>query len=260
MENRGQIEIRITGRKDNQELTPENYDIREIIAMLENVEGLLYSSDSKERPTISYKIEGGSVRHVLTTSMQEVIGFNAIIGQINENQSIDFLEDKTAKAFENIQKMATRYDYTFYILTSLDRTNEVKLDKTTNFHQSEPVWVDGEFYFYGTVTNAGGKDKANIHLATEEHGIIIIETPQEFLKEYEGNILYKTFGVYVKGKQHYKSFEIDKSSLKFVALRDYNPTWDEEAFNKIVRQETKVWAEIEDKDAWLRDVRGSYEI
>ena len=90
MENKGQIEIRITGRKDNQELTPENYDIREIIAMLENVEKLLYSSDSKERPTISYKIEGGSVRHVLTTSMQEVIGFNAIIGQINENQSIDF--------------------------------------------------------------------------------------------------------------------------------------------------------------------------
>jgi len=38
----GFIEIRITGSKGNLELTPDNYDIREIISILENAENLLY--------------------------------------------------------------------------------------------------------------------------------------------------------------------------------------------------------------------------
>lgn len=46
----GFIEIRITGSKGNLYLPPDNYDIREIISMLENAENLLYSGDKKDRP------------------------------------------------------------------------------------------------------------------------------------------------------------------------------------------------------------------
>ena len=92
MEKSGYIEIRITGSRGNLELAPDNYDIREVIAMLENAEGLLYSGDKKNRPTISYRIEDGSVRHIFIISMQFVIAFNAIIGQINKSQNIDFLD------------------------------------------------------------------------------------------------------------------------------------------------------------------------
>lgn len=63
MEKTGYIEIRITGSKGNLELSPDTYDIREIISILENAENLLFPNDKKERPTISYKIEQGSVRH-----------------------------------------------------------------------------------------------------------------------------------------------------------------------------------------------------
>ena len=124
MEKIGFIEIRITGSKGNIELTPDNYDIREIISILENAENLLYPSDKKGRPNISYKIEEGSVKHILKTSIQYIIGFNAIIGQVNQVKSIDFLDLGTAKAFENIQGIATKRNYVFSIKTSLDDTNE----------------------------------------------------------------------------------------------------------------------------------------
>ncbi|MFA7626253.1 MAG: hypothetical protein WCZ17_04330, partial [Candidatus Kapaibacterium sp.] len=61
MDKLGQIEIRITGNRGNLELHPDNYDIREVIAILNNVENLLYPSEKKERPIISYKLEEGSV-------------------------------------------------------------------------------------------------------------------------------------------------------------------------------------------------------
>ena len=100
MDKVGFIEINIKGSKGNLDLSPDNYDIREIISILENAEQLLYPGDKRDRPTISYKIEEGSVRHILKTSIQYIIGFNAIIGQVNQVQNIDFLDLGTAKAFE----------------------------------------------------------------------------------------------------------------------------------------------------------------
>jgi hypothetical protein len=255
----GSIEIRISGSNGNFELSPENYDIRELIAMLENAEDLLYSGEKKDRPVISYNIESGSVRHVFSTSIQFVIGFNAIIAQINDSQSIDFLEIKTAKAFENIQEIASKKNYTIHIKTSLDNTNVVNLNKTTNFYRTEAIWGDAEFYFYGKVTNAGGKDKANIHLSTEQLGTITIETPKSFLEEYHENLLYKTFGIRVTGKQHSETGEIDKSTLKFIELIDYQPKYDEEYLKSLRSKAKKSWLNDIDPASWLNEIRGGYE-
>lgn len=255
----GYIEIRITGSKGNLDLSPDNYDIREIISMLENAEGLLYPGDKKDRPTISYKIEEGSVKHIFKTSIQYIIGFNAIIGQINQVQNIDFLDLSTAQAFENIQNIAAKRNYIFTIRTSVTDTNSVEINPTTNFHRTEAIWADAEFYFYGKVTNAGGKDKANIHVLTEDLGSIRIQTPISFLEHYNDNLLYKTFGIRATGKQHSETGEIDTSSLKFVEMVDYHPKYDEQYLNNLIDKASNNWAQITDKDSWLREIRGSYE-
>ena len=259
MEKIGFIEIRIKGSKGNLDLSPDNYDIREIISILENAENLLYPSEKKDRPTISYKIEEGSVKHIFKTSIQYIIGFNAIIGQVNEVQNIDFLDFSTARAFENIQDIATKRNYAFNIKTSLDTTNEVSIDRTTHFYRTEAIWADAEFYFYGKVTNAGGKDKANIHVFTQELGTVRIQTPISFLEQYNDNLLYKTFGIRATGKQHSETGEIDTSTLKFIELVDYHPQYDEQYLNSLIDKASQSWAKVPDKDAWLREIRGSYE-
>lgn len=259
MEKIGSIEIRITGSKGNLDLSPDNYDIRELIAMLENAEDLLFSGDKKDRPIISYRIEEGSVKHVFSTSMQFIIGFNAIIGQVDQTQNIDFLDVRTAKALENIQNIATKKDYHFNIKTSLVDTNEIKLDKTTRFYRTEAVWAEAEFYFYGKVTNAGGKDKANIHLLTDELGSVAIETPKTFLEDYEENLLYRVFGIRATGKQHSETGEIDKSTLKFIELIDYQPKYDEQYLKSLREKAKRSWLGSVDPDSWLREIRGGYE-
>lgn len=259
MEKIGFIEIRITGKNGNLDLLPDNYDIREVITMLENAENLLYSGNKKNRPIISYQIEEGSVKHIFKTSIQYIIGFNAIIGQLSQVQSIDFLDVGTAKAFENIQGLATKKDYSFDIKTSLNQSNEIKLDKSTSFYRTEAIWADAEFYFYGKVTNAGGKNNANIHIFTEEMGTIRVQTPISFLEEYEDNLLYKTFGIRAKGKQHSETGEIDTSSLEFIELIDYNPTYDEQYLKALREKAKKNWIGSIDPDSWLKSIRGGYE-
>lgn len=259
MDKIGFIEIRITGSKGNLDLSPDNYDIREIISILENAENLLYPGDKRDRPNISYKIEEGSVKHILKTSIQYIIGFNAIIGQINQVQNIDFLDLATAKAFENIQDIATKRNYVFSIKTSLDNTNEVRVDKTTRYYRTEAIWVDAEFYFYGKITNAGGKGKTNLHILTDE-GSYIVQTPISFFENLEENIIHKKpYGVRATGKQHSETGEIDTSTLKFIELVDYQPKYDELYLKALRDKAKKSWLGSIDPDKWLKDIRGGYD-
>lgn len=243
----------------NMDLSPDNYDIREVISLLENAENLLHPTDKKDRPTISYKIEEGSVRHIFKTSIQSIIGFNALIGQIILSQNIDFLELGTAKAFENIQDIASKKNYSFSIKTSMEKSNELRIDKTTRYYRTEAIWADAEFYFYGKVTNAGGKDKANIHLSTEELGTIRIQTPISFLEMYDDNLLYRTFGIRAIGKQHSETGEIDTNSLMFIELVDYQPKYDERYLKTLRDKAKKSWLGSINPDAWLKEIRGRYD-
>ncbi|WP_100629845.1 hypothetical protein [Algoriphagus formosus] len=259
MENIGYIEIRIQGKKGNLDLSPDTYDIRELKEVLETAEKLLFPEGKKDRPIVSYEMKEGSVRHLFKTSMQYVIGFNALLGEIGSLGRIDFLELNSAKAFESLQELALKHDYSFSLKTSMAKTHELTITRSSQFKRSEPVWVDAEFYFYGKVTNAGGKDKANLHLTTDEMGTIRIQTPIEFLKEYEDNLLYKSFGIRAAGKQHSETGEIDTSSLKFMELVDYQPKFDESYLNKLISKASLTWSNVKDKDQWLREIRGSYD-
>ena len=258
MENIGHIEIRITGSKGSIELSPDNYDIREIISILENAENLLYNGNKKERPLITYHIEQGSVKHIIKTSIQLIIAFNAIIGQINAVQNIDFLDMNTANAIENFQNIAIKKDYNINIKTSLENTNEVKVDRTTKYRTTKAIWVDASFYFYGKITNAGGKDTANIHILTADLGTIRVQTPINFLQEYEENILYKTLGIRAVGKQHSLTGEIDITTLKFIELVDYQPKYDEVYLKELREKAKKSWLNKINADYWLKEIRGGY--
>lgn len=226
--------------------------------MLDNVESILFPSKKIERPTISYGIEKGSVRHIFKTSMQAVLGFSAILAQIHTENSIDFLELRSAEALESIQQSSYKRNYTFELSTSIANSTSLEISPKTRFVKSEIVWADAEFYFYGTLVNAGGKSKVNIHIDTEELGSITIDTPKEFLESKEDNLLYKKYGVRAIGKQNSETGEIDRSSLKLIELIDFSPKFDWEYLEGRISKAKKNWQGV-DKNQWLKDLRGGYD-
>lgn len=252
----GQIEIIVKGFKGNVEVTPDNYDIKDIVDILQNVESLLFPNNKKERPIISYDIEKGSVKHIIKTSMQAILGFNAILFQVQNDNSIDFLEIQTAKAFEFFQESAQKQNVEFSISTSVQNTAQITINKDTKLHRSEEIWADAEFYFYGVIIDAGGKLKANIHLDTEEYGLLKIDATKEVLAEYESNPLYKSFGVRAIGKQNIKTGELDKSELKLVDIIDYNPLYKEDYIKSLIKKAKNSWGNVKDADDWLSNLRG----
>ncbi|MBP6821875.1 MAG: hypothetical protein KA368_10040 [Acidobacteria bacterium] len=259
MERTGFLEIRVIGKKGNLELTPKNYDIKDVIAVLEQAESLLFPNNKKERPVISYDIQEGSVKHVLTTALQVIIGFNAVLAEIKQsNYSIDFLESQTAKTFFAFREIAQKQDVAFEISTSLENSSHIVIDKNTEFIRSEEMWVDAEFYFYGLVIDAGGKQQANVHLDTKEYGVLKIDADKKLLENYESNPLYKNYGIRAKGKQNTSTGEIDKGSLKLIQIIDYSPAFKEDYINGLISKAQKSWAGVADADEWLSNLRRGY--
>jgi hypothetical protein len=252
------IEIRVKGKLGQIELSPDNYDIKEIGAMLKNIEDLLYPINKKERPLISYDIQEGSVRHIFKTSLQAIIGFSAVLIQIQKLNSIDFLELKSAQAFENIQQLSYQKNYEFEIFTSTNTESALIINPSSKFVRTNNIWVETELYFYGTLTNAGGKSKANIYIDTEEFGSLTFDTDKDYIKEREENFLYKKFGVRAIGKQNIETGEFDKSELKLQELLDYSPKYDESYLNTLVKKAKSSWIDI-DPNLWLSELRGDYE-
>ncbi len=257
MQQSGTLEISITGLKENQPLTPDNYDIREIISVIENAEALLYPNGRREEETVSYQITEGSVKHKFRTSLHRIMKLNAHLGELSRTHSMEFLEPRAKEAIETFQNFAIRHDYTFEITTSLHNTNHLRIDKTTHFHRSEALWVETEIYFYGKIISAGGKEKASIAIDDEELGIVRIQTPIDFLEHYSDNLLYKTAGIRATGKQNTETGEIDPSTLTIAELLDYAPKYDE-PYLKALRDKAKTWLPGIDIDTWLKEVRGEH--
>lgn len=253
MENLESIEIRVIGKVGNEPLSPNNFDIRELISVLENAD-MLFSSD-KKRPIITHEIQEGSVRHIFRTAIHSIVSFNALLGLVISKNSIDYLESKTATAIENLQEYARKKDFSIEVKTSLEDTHSIVIDKDTNFVRSENIWAEAEFYFYGKITNAGGKDKANIHLLTSDYGTLKIKTPISFLENQEGNILYKVAGVRAKGRQNVRTGEIDTTELDIIEFVNYTPSYDEKYLQSLREKAKKTWVGV-DKTQWLNEIRG----
>ena len=154
--------------------------------------------------------------------------------------------------------MAYQKNYEFEIRTSNIINTKLEITPNTSFLRTENIWVDAELYFYGILTNAGGKSKANIHLDTEEFGSLTIETPKKFLEGLEENLLYKKFGIKAEGKQNLETGEVDKSTLKFIELIDFNPKYNEKYLNSLIKKAKSNWQGI-NADEWLNEFRGEYD-
>jgi hypothetical protein len=258
MDKIGELEIRVVGKSGNLALNPDNLDIRHIVSLLQDVQDLLFPINKKDRPLIAYNIQEGSVRHIFKTPVQYIIGFSAVLGQIQESNAIDFLDLKTAKAIERIQLLAKEKDFEFQFSTSTNQNIELTINANSSFYRKENIWADAEFYFYGVLTNAGGKSKANIHLDTAEYGSLTIATAKDFLKGQEENVLYKSFGVRVTGKQNIETGEMDTTSLDLVELIDYSPKFDADYLTSLISKARKNWNNV-NADDWLNKLRGGYE-
>lgn len=227
------------------------------MSLLSNIEPLLYPGMKSNRPNFSYRMEAGSVRNIFKVTKQAEAAFVGVMAMVASSQSIDTLELPSAKAIERIQDMAVKYNYDFEFKAGGNERGILSITPMTHYYHSNALWVDAEVYFYGTLVDAGGKDKSNIHLETKDFGMVVISVDRETLKSEERNILYKEYGIQAQGKQNIETGEIDKSSLKLIKIIDYSPSFDSDYIKGLIDKVGDRFDGI-DVDECLSKIRGAY--
>jgi hypothetical protein len=257
VEKQSYISLKIEGRSGGQKLTPQLYDIADLRELLTDMEDLLFPnvSDKKNRPIISYQIEDGSIINKFLLPYATVIAFLPILKELNEYKGEASLEPKRLLIIEKMQKKAIDLGWTFNLTTSESKDSQESLviNSLSKFEKPKPKFIKTELIIYGYIFEAGGLQNSNIHLFSQEFGKLIINTDKEMLSNQE-NRLYKNYGLKVEATQNIESGEL--SNLKLIDFVDYNPVFDEIEFEKLLDITTPVLSKIEDKDAWLTEVRG----
>lgn len=256
MEQFGRIEIKVIGHIGNEPLSPGNFDIREIKALFDVVETLLYPNSKLTRAPITYSLEEGSVRNIFKTTLQSAATFLATLNVVNQTGSLAGLEIYTAKALQEIQKSAVKNDFKYEFGTPDGESPTLVISRHTSYQINENLWANTEFYFYGTVINAGGKDRANIHLQTKDYGLIIIATPKDVLEKQKENILYRHFSVTAKGRQNISTREIDPASFELIEMIPFDPNYNEQYLANLIKKASSKWEGVQDADKWLSKIRG----
>lgn len=250
MDGLGYIEVKL------QDINPNEFDISNLIDLLKNVENLLYPTDKKKRPIISYEVKEGSVRNIIKTIMGPILAVNAILSQVNENKSIDFIDSTQAKAIENIQEWTIKNNYNLVIKTSVKNTSELEINRSTKYFRSENIWIDSDLFLYGKIISMGGKTNPNLHILTDDYGTLIVQTTEEVLANQSNNKLYKYAGVHVHAKQNIKSGQLDKNEIKLLDFVDYEQSADDEYLENLIKEASKSWIDVKDTDKWLAEIRG----
>lgn len=255
METLGEITIHIQGKVGNEDISPENYDVFGLPQVIECIGGMLFPDGRNAAPIVTYEMAHGSVKHIFRTKRQIVVSFGAVLSMVSTTNSLDGLLLPTARAFESMQTISRKQGLSFGLYTSETPNVNVKITPETNYVQSEDMWADAEFYFYGKLTDAGGKQKANLHLDTKEYGLLKIAAEKDYLANIKGNPLYRSFAVRAIGKQNVFSGEIDTSSLRLIEITDYESKLDEIYLNTLIKKGSMNWQGV-DVDDYIKNVRG----
>ncbi|MCX7998202.1 MAG: hypothetical protein N3A69_04520 [Leptospiraceae bacterium] len=253
MENLESIRIEIRGKNET-DITPENFDIREIVKFFGIIEDLLFPQNKRNRPSISFSIEKGSVKLNFQTRAEAVKELNQNLKQVQEKQSLSNLLPRFQKALEDLQKYTYEKESRIQLQTSVEEKFIFKIDEQTNYKRISNLWFDSEIYLYGKIILAGGKDKTHVQIQTEK-GTFDIRTTSDFFQNLKENIIHINYGVRVKAKQNIDTGDIDPKSLQLIELVKYNPTLDEE-YLKSLREKAQLWLNQIDLETWLKEIRG----
>ena len=252
------LEIHIQGRRKGCPLQPDMLDIQEWIGMLESGRDLLYPTQKQsKRAEVHVQPEQGSVRLLLMTAATAVMDVHNALAEVQASKNLSKLPHKQAAAVRYFYHLALKENLEIDLKAQSREERALHLDPKTKLDTESRAWVHTEMRIKGKVTSLGGKSKPAIKLEHDQLGPITIKTTKERLAEEPANRLYRTQHLRVRIRQDAYTGEYDTAEAELIEFVDYDmEETTSEYLQRLIEQATPYWDDVDDVEAWLREIRG----
>lgn len=260
MNGKNTVSFTLKAKIRGQEVTPETIPFSLFNKYNSEVEQLILGSEKKVLlDDIHADIQNGSYKLVVALPLMVMDSLNADLEKLKHGETLDLLDAKRASIIETWQQAVSQDSERIYEISPAWNTGKaVTIHSQTHYRKSgkPQLWVQVEKYLIGEITDMGGTSASNIHLRLDETGrVYTLKASQEFIRSIEENPVYKRYRTRVKAEQNLDTGEL--RAIEIIELgKPFNPRFDADKLNRLIAQATPRWADMQDANAWLHDMRG----
>jgi hypothetical protein len=253
------LEFILHGTIDGKAITPRTINLSQFNEFNQQVEQFIAGRIGGKLDTVRVEIKESSYGVAALMGLALTLGVDDDMDRMSAREdSLGDVDPKRAEIVKKWQYKASSHDDVYVEVRSSTRQSRglppLRITSKTNYRVGETVpWVPVEKYLFGSVEEMGGATTSNVHLRIPgSEKLILIDSDKSRL---EGRpILYKSVLLRVQAKENVKTGDLkDFKLLEFV---DYNPQYDESALDRFAAAGKAAWADIQDPEEWLRDLRG----
>jgi len=249
-----QLRFAVSDRINDQDITPSYVPLSLMGEFPKDVAQFLKGSTGDVNPNdVMVSIESGSLMLAATVLMSTTL-WSDLERLQSSPRSLSLIDPKRAKVIEHWQVLARKNPHRRYVVANQATNTSFSIDAASDFRKTDDMWVHVEKYVHGKVIDIGGKTKANVHLEMEDGITLTIAATQTKLAQGEQNRLYRPALLHVMAEENLMTGELRNYEL--LEFSDYQPSYDEDEFKRMVERGTKAWADVQDATSWLENLRG----
>lgn len=239
-------------RIDDVEVGPARVPLAMLGQFQKDVSEFLTGSRKDADPNqVMVAIEKGSLA-LVASGLLAATGLWSDVDKLHDPLRFGSVDAKRAAVVERWQIAARRNPGRRYSLATHDGTILVHVNVDSDYrNQTTDIWVPVKKYLRGQITDLGGTNKANVHVKLDNGEAVVIASSQQLLASEERNRLYKPAVLHVSAEENLNTGELRNQTL--MGFKDPLGTWDEAAFEAMVRKGTQAWADT--PDDWLENLR-----
>ena len=250
------IEFVLHGKVDGVDITPKTIGLSQFNEFNQQVEAFIIGSQKLKLDQAHVEIAKSS--YVLRVLLPVVVA-SSLEGDLKLMARQDVLGELDYKRAEIVQKWQARArnnpDLDYEVRPQGENFFGFRINQKTDYRVGAIVpWVAVEKFLFGQIVDMGGVQKANIHLKLEQGGKpILIGTSHGSLREQTPKIYHKAL-LRVRAQEHYQTGEL--RNVHLISFVDYNPAYDEASLDRFAAEGKKVWADVPNAAAWVKELRG----
>ena len=259
------FELRITGEVNGQPLSLETASMEMFVALVNETKDFILGSAGStiEREQflrgVHFEVKAGSVKPYVAipaflAASAITISLKSDIKTLSSG-SLD-IDSGRAKVVQNMTKRLQRDEISMFAIDGADLDGKplnIVVDKHTTWRHPHPVLVKIEEYAKAEIKNMGGVSP-NVHLKFDDGSSVIAAASATYLKSLDKNYLYKE--VIIRMTYNHNQQTNQKSDYRLLGITEPPAELDLNAFNLAVEAGTKLWQDVPDPVAWVREVRG----